>query len=321
MKYELTSTYVGPEGSEEQEWQFLGRTIRWDEGGLTWSGSQKLVDEMLEEWGLADARVVDTPGVVEAEVREDDSEEPMGKEEGARYRSTAAKLNYVSLDHPPIAYAAKEASRTMSNPRKGDEVKIKRILRYLRGHPVAVYRFRWQDRPGHLRGFSDSDWAGCRSTRRSTSGGVILHGSHLIAHWSRTQSGVALSSGEAELNAALKMGCEILGVRQFCSELGYDYAIDINGDSSAVKGILNRKGCGKVKHIEVKQLWLQERVRNGEISFTKVPRSTNPGDAFTHHHTAAEGRNHFSRLNLNGCKSSTSADPPGAQPSWARGGV
>ena len=50
--------------------------------------------------------------------------------------------------------------------------------------------------------------------------GVIMHGSHLPLHYSRTQAGVALSSAEAELNAALKMGCEKLGMSQFCSEFG-----------------------------------------------------------------------------------------------------
>ena len=47
-----------------------------------------------------------------------------------------------------------------------------------------------------------------------------MHGSHLLLQCSRTQAGVALSSAEAELNAALKMGCEKLGMSQFCSEFG-----------------------------------------------------------------------------------------------------
>ena len=54
----------------------------------------------------------------------------------------------------------------------------------------------------------------------------------------------------------------------------------INGDSSAVKGILARRGCGKVKHLEVKQLWLQEQVRSGKIEFQKISRKNNLCDAF-----------------------------------------
>ena len=88
--------------------------------------------------------------------------------------------------------------------------------------------------------------------------GVIPHGSYLLLHYSRTQAGVALSSAEAELNAALRMGCEILGISQFCRELGDDIEAKVNGDSSAVKGILACGGCGKIKHMEGEQLWLQE---------------------------------------------------------------
>ena len=62
--------------------------------------------------------------------------------------------------------------------------------------------------------------------------------------------------------------------------------------------MLHRKGRGKVKHIEVKQLWLQERVRTGSLGFDKIPRANNPGDAFTHHYTAAEAQHHFARLGV-----------------------
>ena len=65
----------------------------------------------------------------------------------------------------------------------------------------------------------------------------------------------------------------------------------INGDSLAVKGILARRGCGKVKHLEVKQLWLQEQVRSGKVEFQSISRK-NPGDALTHHYTREEAKKH-----------------------------
>ena len=48
----------------------------------------------------------------------------MSKEEAAKYRRTAAKLNYLSLDNPMIAFASKEASRSMSSPKQGEEIKL-----------------------------------------------------------------------------------------------------------------------------------------------------------------------------------------------------
>ena len=59
----------------------------------------------------------------------------------------------------------------------------------------------------------DSNWADCRLTRRSTSGGALRrrHGDHVLATWSVTQAIQALSSGEAEFYALLKGAVEALG--------------------------------------------------------------------------------------------------------------
>ena len=134
-----------------------------------------------------------------------------------------------------------------------------------------------------------------------------MHGSHLLLHYSRTQAGVALSSAEAELNAALKMGCEILGMSQFCSEFGYTMKTTINGDSSAVKGILARRGCGKVEHLEEKQLWLQEQVRSGKVEFQKISRKNNPSNALTHHYTREEAKKHFKHMGIEFMSTSSEA--------------
>ena len=72
----------------------------------------------------------------------------------------------------------------------------------------------------------------------------------------------------------------------------------INGDSSAVKGILARRGCGKVKHLEVKQFWLQEQVRSGKVEFQKISRKNNPSDALTHHYTREEAKKHFEHMGI-----------------------
>ena len=68
--------------------------------------------------------------------------------------------------------------------------------------------------------YSDSDFAGCRRTARSTSGGVALVGKHFIKGWSSTQKTVALSSGEAELTALVKASCEALGLVQLLESWG-----------------------------------------------------------------------------------------------------
>ena len=57
--------------------------------------------------------------------------------------------------------------------------------------------------------------------------------------------------------------------------------IRIRTDASAAKGIASRRGLGKVRHIEVNQLWLQEKVNAGDIEVMKVKGEGNLADALT----------------------------------------
>ena len=123
-----------------------------------------------------------------------------------------------------------------------------------------------------------------------------MHGSHSVLHWSRTQQLVALSSAEAELNASIKAAQEGVGLKHLCEELGDSCFLKLKGDSSANDGILKRSGAGKVKHLSVRQLWLQEQVSEGVAEHIKVPRLDNISDILTHHFTRAEALHHFPRM-------------------------
>ena len=82
----------------------------------------------------------------------------------------------------------------MSSPTQGCQDKLKRLGRYLLTKPRAVIKYLWQTVQDKIRVFSDADWAGCKVSRKSTSGGAIMHGQHVLKTWSKTQALVALSS-------------------------------------------------------------------------------------------------------------------------------
>ena len=84
-----------------------------------------------------------------------------------------------------------------------------------------------------------------------------MRGAHLISHWARTQQVIALSSAEAELNAICKASQEGLGSRHFSGELNKPEKLEIKTDAAAAIGITLRQGTGRIKHLEVKQLWVQ----------------------------------------------------------------
>ena len=118
-------------------------------------------------------------------------------------------------------------------------------------------------------------------------------GKHLIKSWSSTQAIIALSSGEAEFYALVKCGSVASGIRNMLRDLGIKVKIQISTDASAAKGITARRGAGKIRHIEVSQLWIQDKVRSGEIIMRKVGTTENLADALTKYVPAEELNYHL----------------------------
>ena len=148
----------------------------------------------------------------------------------------------MSLDRPDILFASKECSRRMAKPANGDWAALKRLGRYLISRPRVVHLFRWQEQPTSLTAFSDSNWAGCVRTRKSTSGDCVMHGAHLIKAMSKTQANIALSSGEAEFYSMVGATSEALGLRAMTAD--YNDPLDpcFYVDASAAIGVAQRSG-------------------------------------------------------------------------------
>merc|ERR1712143_22283 len=91
------------------------------------------------------------------------------------------------------------------------------------------------------------------------------------------------SSGEAEYDGIVKGASIALGLKSVMQDFGVSLDVTILTDASAAKGIASRRGLGKVRHIEVNQLWVQEKVSNGEITIIKVGTKDNLADALTKH--------------------------------------
>ena len=279
--------------------KFLGRTLAWTEKGITMEGDRKHAEILVKEWGLENSKPVSSPGIPEEKFNQEDVDQntEMNKSESMAYRRGAARINYMAMDRCDLSFVAKDLARSMAKPMIGDNVRMKRAIRYIKGRPRAQLLFVWQTEMSKLVTMVDSDWAGCTRTRRSTSGGVIIRGRHLLTHWSSTQANIALSSGEAELNAIVKGTSETLGMNNMMKSCGQENDLELRTDSSAASGVAHRRGCGKMKHLEAKQLWVQDVVMNKEIRVNKIPREQNPSDVCTHHWSTPDAR-HFERLGL-----------------------
>ena len=264
-----------------KEARLLNRIIRRTEEGWEYEADQRHAELIVKGLGLEEAKAVATPAEGERPWLADDEEEKLSSHEAREFRGLAARANYLALDRVDIQYAVKEVCRGMAEPTKRDVRKLRRLGRYLKGRPRLVVEYKWQEPCTEVRAMSDSDWAGCRRTAKSTSGGIIMRGSHYLKSWSSTQKNVTLSSGEAELVACVKASCELIGVLQMCSEWGTDSEGDVYVDSTAALAITQRKGNGKMRHVRVGMLWIQEKAEEGELKYRKVDGSLNPADLMT----------------------------------------
>ena len=115
--------------------------------------------------------------------------------------------------------------------------------------------------------------------------------------WCATQAFVSLSSGEAEYYGIVKGASIGLGLRSMLRDFGVELSVRVNTDASAAKGIACRRGLGKVRHIEVNQLWIQDRVANGDIDIAKINGKENIADILTKHVNAEDIRVHLYMTN------------------------
>jgi hypothetical protein len=118
-------------------------------------------------------------------------------------------------------------------------------------------------------------------TRKSTSGGAATLYGVAVKTWASTQSTLAQSSGEAEFNAAARAAAEGLGMKALMEDMGYEAEVIVHVDSTSAKSIASRAGLGKIRHMEVRLLWIQEAVRNKRIRIWKIRGDRNPADVLT----------------------------------------
>ena len=214
-----------------------------------------------------------------AEYREDDP--ILSKTETTDYRAAVARINFLSIDRPDLLYACKEAARRMAAPRKSDWDKIFRIARYLKGKPRLRLWYRYQAEEEMVATYSDRDWAGCKRTRRSTTGGVMMKGNHYIKGWSTTQATVTLSSAEAELFAAVRASAETIGMISLLKDFNIHARGTVLADASAALGVIRRRGVGKLRHVHTNYLWVQQKSASNEIKYDKVVGVHNVADMMT----------------------------------------
>nr|GEX87938.1 ribonuclease H-like domain-containing protein [Tanacetum cinerariifolium] len=166
------------------------------------------------------------------------------------YRSLAGGLQYLTFTRPDISYAVQKIWFYMHDPREPHLATLKRILRYIRG--TLDFEFHLYSSTTISCGYTAADWAGCPSTRRSTSGYCVFLGDNLLSWYSKRQQTISRSSAEAEYRGVVN-----------------------------VRHIPNPVQHQRTKHIEIDIHFVRDLVTDGHVRVLHVPSRYQYVDIFT----------------------------------------
>nr|GEW46525.1 hypothetical protein [Tanacetum cinerariifolium] len=137
----------------------------------------KYVHAILKKYGLNTFYIVGTPMDIKDKLDLDQIGTPV---DATKYRSMIGALMYLTSSRPDIVHATCVCARYQAHPTKKHLKEVKRIFRYLQG-TVNMGLWYTKDTGFELTGFSDADYAGCKDTFKSTSGGAQFLGEKLVS--------------------------------------------------------------------------------------------------------------------------------------------
>jgi hypothetical protein len=255
----------------------LGMHLKYNKSGITIDQSA-YTKSVLERFNMTDCNGVKTPIVAETSPKD---EKPANKDE---YMQLVGSLIYLSvISRPDISYAVGKAGRAMASPTVADMKAAKRILRYLKATIDMRIQYSKTDNV-ILEGYSDSDYAGDTEKRRSTTGYMFTLAGAAISWSSKRQQTVAASSTEAEYMALFSTTQEAIYLRAILDKLGFvqEQPTTIHQDNQSSITIANSNATSrKMKHIDVKYHFSQERIQSGEIKLEYVNTQNMIADCLT----------------------------------------
>ncbi|CAJ2635046.1 unnamed protein product [Trifolium pratense] len=218
------------------------------------------------------------------------------------YASAVGSLMYAQVcTRPDIAFIVGMLGRYLSNPGMDHWKAAKKVMRYLKRTKDYMLTYRRSDQL-EITGYSDSDYAGCQDSKRSTSGYIYMLAGGAVSWRSAKQTLTASSTMAAEFIACYEASNHGIWLRNLVTRLriveGIERPLKLYCDNkSAVLYSNNNRSSAKSKYIDIKFLVVKERVQNGQISIEHLGTNSMIADPLTkglppkvfHEHTARMG--------------------------------
>ena len=305
FRVEKEGPYPLTRNGNGEELRYLKRKYVFVGEGIVVQPNEKYIKKLLELYDLGRLKSKAIPEHVDL-VKEDKSKE-LGPEETKRFRSGLGSVLYLAQDRIDIQYASKCLASSMSKPTQQSLKCLKHLILYLAGtanrSTLLPYSTKGKQLITKLNGqedndeippeeshvveaYSDSDWGSLKTPekarRKSTSSGIIVLNGIQVLSFSRTQKATASSSCEAELYALSGTCSEaILIGRLFEFLTGESVRTEIRCDSSSARQWSQRRGIGRLKHVDVRLCQLQDWVRENIFSIGTVKTVLNVADLNT----------------------------------------
>nr|GEV76738.1 uncharacterized mitochondrial protein AtMg00810-like [Tanacetum cinerariifolium] len=199
---------------------FIGLQVNQSPCGI-FINQSKYVLEILNKYGMESCDPIGTPIEIKDKLDLDQNETPV---DATKYRSMIGALMYLTSSRLDIVHATCLCARYQAKPTEKHLKKVKRIFRYLRG-TVNTGLWYMKDSGFELTEFSDADYAGCKDTFKSTSGGAQFLDEKLVSWSSKKQDYTVLSTGEAEYVSLSACCAQVLWMRTQLSNCSFQSLI------------------------------------------------------------------------------------------------
>nr|GEW37071.1 retrovirus-related Pol polyprotein from transposon TNT 1-94 [Tanacetum cinerariifolium] len=257
---------------------FLGLQVNQSPCGI-FINQSKYVLEILKKYGMESYDPVGTPMEIKDKLDLDQNGTPV---DATKYRSMIGALMYLTSSRPNIVHATCLCARYQAKPTEKHLKEVKRIFCYLRG-TVNTGLWYTKDSGFKLTGFSDADYAGCKDTFKSTSGGAQFLGEKLVSWSSKKQDCTVLSTAKAKYVSLSACCAQVLWMGTQLTDYGFHFnKILIFCDSnSAIAISCNPVQHSRTKHTAVCYHFIKEHVEKGTIELYFVKTNYQLADIFT----------------------------------------
>jgi hypothetical protein len=207
------------------------------------------------------------------------------------YKEVLGSLLYAAVcTRPDLAGPVAMAGRVSHNPSMQHWQWLKHILRYVKGTLDLGIRY---SAGGNnvVSIYSDSDYAGDRAGRKSTSGMVAFLNGGPISWSSQKQQTVSLSTCEAEYIAMTGAAAEVQWLRQLLEELTFKQKgpTEMMCDNTAAQSLAkNDVLSSKTKHIEIRHHFIRQQIRRKHVKLVHCSTKEQIADLFTKAHVGKE---------------------------------